>query len=184
MLAEFLAAAQNLVLSYCVQGNEDSCWGPLLPGSSSAECAWLSNRAGRSVVICRVGIIESWNRKDWKRPLRSSSPTVSPSSPCPLNHVPQCHISAILKHLQGEWLHHLPGQLCQCINTFWEEVSPNIQPEPPLVQLDAIKSHPITSYLRCLLLLLLLVWFSQNGEQVPSFNRIYTHITSDEIHLT
>ena len=29
---------------------------------------------------------------------------------------------------------------------FREEIFPNIQPEPPLVQLDAIPSHPITSY--------------------------------------
>jgi len=25
-------------------------------------------------------------------------------------HVPQCHIHTSLKHLQGRWLHHLPGQ--------------------------------------------------------------------------
>ena len=28
----------------------------------------------------------------------------------PTNHVPQCHISNVLGHLQGQRLHHLPGQ--------------------------------------------------------------------------
>ena len=32
-------------------------------------------------------------------------------------------------------------------NPSGEEISPNIQPKPPLVQLQAISSHPITSYL-------------------------------------
>jgi len=34
----------------------------------------------------------------------------NPSPPCPLNHVPKCHISKFLEHLQGWWLHHLPGK--------------------------------------------------------------------------
>ena len=28
-----------------------------------------------------------------------------------LDHVPQCDIYSFLEHLQGQWLHHLPGQL-------------------------------------------------------------------------
>jgi len=32
-------------------------------------------------------------------------------------------------------------------NSFSEEIFPNIQPKPPLAQLQAIASHPITSYL-------------------------------------
>ena len=37
-------------------------------------------------------------------------PSVHP--PMLINHVPRCHISMVLEHLQGWWLHHLPGQLC------------------------------------------------------------------------
>jgi len=36
-------------------------------------------------------VIESQNHKGWKRPLRSSSPTVNPTPPCLLNHVLKCH---------------------------------------------------------------------------------------------
>ena len=32
----------------------------------------------------------------------------------PTDYVPQCHISTVLEHLQGRWLHHLYGQLCHC----------------------------------------------------------------------
>jgi len=32
-------------------------------------------------------------------------------------------------------------------NTFSEDIFPNIQSEPPLMQLEAIASHPLTSYL-------------------------------------
>ena len=46
----------------------------------------------------------------WKRPLRSSSPTVTLTPPCLLNHVPRCHIYTFFKHLRGRGLHHLPGQ--------------------------------------------------------------------------
>jgi len=52
-----------------------------------------------------------------------------------------------LEQLQGRWLHCLPRQpvpLPHC--SLWEEIVPNIQPEPPLEQLKAITSYPITSY--------------------------------------
>ena len=39
----------------------------------------------------------------------------------PTNHVPHFHISIFLEHLQGWWLHHLPGQLCHCITTLSEK---------------------------------------------------------------
>jgi len=32
----------------------------------------------------------------------------------PTDHVPQCHIPTALEYLHGQWLHHLPGQLCHC----------------------------------------------------------------------
>ena len=46
----------------------------------------------------------------WKRPLRSPSPTIRPTPPCLLNHIPKCHIHTFFEHLQGWGLHHLPGQ--------------------------------------------------------------------------
>ena len=52
----------------------------------------------------------------WEKTLRSPSPT--PTHPTmPIDHVPQCHISAGLEHIQEWWLHHLPGQLWHCITT-------------------------------------------------------------------
>ena len=45
-----------------------------------------------------------------ERPLRSSSPTVNPTPPCLLNHVPKCHIYTFFEHHKGWGLHHFPGQ--------------------------------------------------------------------------
>jgi len=60
------------------------------------------------------------------------------------NHVPQCHIHMILKNIQGWWLYHLPGYLFPVPHhSFWEEMFPNIQPEPPLAQLEVSPSCPI-----------------------------------------
>jgi len=59
-----------------------------------------------------------------------------------IDHVPQCHIHTALEHLQGRWLHHLPGQPVPLPHrSCWEDVS-NIQPEPLLVLLEAIRSCP------------------------------------------
>ena len=46
----------------------------------------------------------------WKRPLRSSSPTIHPKTPCLPNHILKCHIYTFFKRLQGWWLGHLPGR--------------------------------------------------------------------------
>uniref|UniRef100_A0A8C4UZ28 Interleukin 16 n=1 Tax=Falco tinnunculus TaxID=100819 RepID=A0A8C4UZ28_FALTI len=47
-------------------------------------------------------IIESQNNLGWKRPLRSSSPTVNPALPGPsLNHIPKHCIYKSSEHLQG-----------------------------------------------------------------------------------
>jgi len=46
----------------------------------------------------------------------------------PTYHVPRCHICPFLEHLQGWWLHHLPGQPH---HSSWEKIYPNIQPESP-----------------------------------------------------
>ena len=60
----------------------------------------------------------------------------------PTNCVPQCHIHMVLKHLQGQWLHHLPGQPVPLPHCSFREVFPNIRLEPSLVQLEAITSCP------------------------------------------
>jgi len=58
--------------------------------------------------------------------------------------MPMCHISMFLEHLQGRWLHHLPGQPAPMPHHYFqEEIFPVIQPEPPLAQIKAITSHPV-----------------------------------------
>ncbi|KAK4832342.1 hypothetical protein QYF61_021871 [Mycteria americana] len=94
-------------------------------------------------------ITESQNRIGWKRPLRSSSPTVNLTLPRPpLNHVPKHLIQMSFKYLQGWQLNHFPGQpLPMLDNPFSEVKFPNIQSKPPLAQLEAFSSCPITCYL-------------------------------------
>jgi len=82
----------------------------------------------------------------WKRPLRSSSPTINPTPPCLINHIPKCHIYTFFKHLQGWGLNHPPGQpVPMPDHSFSKEFFPNTQSKPPLTQLKAIASRPITS---------------------------------------
>lgn len=51
------------------------------------------------------------NQKAWKRPLRSSSATVNPTSLCsPPNHFPKCHIQMCFERLEGCWFYHFLGQ--------------------------------------------------------------------------
>ena len=84
----------------------------------------------------------------WKRPLRSSSPTITPKPPCLLNHILKCHFYTFFKHLQGWELHHFPAQpVLMPDHSFSKEIFPNIQSKPPLTQLEAIASCPITSYM-------------------------------------
>jgi len=61
-----------------------------------------------------------------------------------LNHVPQCHISTVLEYRQGWWLYHLPGQPVPLHHCSVREMFTNTQPEPPLVQPEAIASCPVT----------------------------------------
>ena len=49
----------------------------------------------------RVAFLLNHRIIGWKRPLRSSSPTIHPAPPCLLNHVLKCHIYTFLEHLQG-----------------------------------------------------------------------------------
>ena len=61
-----------------------------------------------------------------------------------LDHVTQCHIYPFLEHLHGRRLYHLPGQPVPMPHySFWEEIFPEIQPEPLLEQLKAITSCSI-----------------------------------------
>jgi len=67
----------------------------------------------------RTDIELTGNHYGWKRPLRSSSPTITPTPPWLLNHVLKCHIYMIFEHLHGWGLHHFPGQpvmnaVCKC----------------------------------------------------------------------
>ncbi|KAK4806181.1 hypothetical protein QYF61_001104 [Mycteria americana] len=94
-------------------------------------------------------ITESQNRIGWKRPLRSSSPTVNLTLPRPpLYHVPKHLIQTAFKCFQGWRLNHFPGQPVPMLDNPFSEVKfPNIQSKPPLAQLEAISSCPITCYL-------------------------------------
>ncbi|KAK4824286.1 hypothetical protein QYF61_013031 [Mycteria americana] len=97
----------------------------------------------------KIFITESRNHLGWKRPLRSSSPTVNLTLPSPpLNHVPKHLIQTSFKYLQGWRLNHFPGQPVPMLDNPFSEVKfPNLQSKPPLVQLEAISSCPITCYL-------------------------------------
>ncbi|KAK4825514.1 hypothetical protein QYF61_000027, partial [Mycteria americana] len=94
-------------------------------------------------------ITESQNHIGWKRPLRSSSPTINLTLPRPpLHHVSKYLIQMSFKYLQGWRLNHFPGQSVPMLdNPLGEEKFPNIQSKPPLAQLEAISSCPITCYL-------------------------------------
>ena len=71
---------------------------------------------------------ESRNHEGRKRPLRSSSPAISLPPILPTDHIPQYHISMVLEHLQGWWLHQLPGQPVPVHHhSFWK-VFPDTQP--------------------------------------------------------
>ncbi|KAK4824291.1 LOW QUALITY PROTEIN: hypothetical protein QYF61_013036 [Mycteria americana] len=109
----------------------------------------IPSRGRRQLFWDLLRITESQNRIGWKRPLRSSSPTVNSTLPRPpLYHVPKHLIQTSFKYLQGWRLNHFPGQPVPMVDNPFSEVKfPNIQSKPPLVQLEAISSHPITCYL-------------------------------------
>ena len=63
------------------------------------------------------------------------------------NHVPNYHICIFLDNLQSWRIYHLLGQPVPVPHhSFWEEMFPNIQPEPPPAQLKAISSCSVASY--------------------------------------
>jgi len=54
----------------------------------------------------------------------------------------------VFEPLQGLGLPHCPGQPGpRPDHSFSEEIFPNLQSEPPLTQLEAIASCPVTGYL-------------------------------------
>ncbi|KAK4827586.1 hypothetical protein QYF61_019488, partial [Mycteria americana] len=63
-------------------------------------------------------------------------------------HLTVCSSSPYIHNLSGWRLNHFPGQpVPRLDNPFSEEKFPNIQSKPPLAQLEAISSCPITCYL-------------------------------------
>lgn len=65
----------------------------------------------------------------------------------PLTHVPKYHILMSFKFLQGWWLHYFHEYPVTFDNPLSEEIFPNIQLKPPLVQLEATSSYPVICYL-------------------------------------
>ena len=69
-----------------------------------------------------------------------------PTLPCFLNHTLRCHTYTSFKYLHRWRLHHLSGQPVPVPDhSFSEEILPNIQPKPPLTQLEAASSCSITT---------------------------------------
>lgn len=78
----------------------------------------------------------------------SLSPAVTPALPwLLLNSVPRCHIYKYFEHFQRWQFYHFHEQpvpmLCYPLS---EASFPNMQSEPPLMQLEAISSQPVTAY--------------------------------------
>ncbi|KAK4806202.1 hypothetical protein QYF61_001126 [Mycteria americana] len=120
-------------------------WGDLIATFQLLKGAYRKDWEG----LYQGVITESQNCIGWKRPLRSSSPTVNLTLPRPpLHHVPKHLIQTSFKYLQGWRLNHFPGQPVPMLDNPFSEVKfPNIQSKPPLAQLEAISSCPITCYL-------------------------------------
>ena len=106
--------------------------GPGVPPSSHPKPA---QEVGTQAESMEIG---SQSHSGRRRTLRPPCPT--PTHPTvPISHIPQCHISTVLEHLQGQGFHHLPGQpISMHYHSFGEEFFPTIQPDPPLVQLNFI----------------------------------------------
>ena len=51
--------------------------------------------------------------------------------------------TSTLRHFQGQWLKNLHVQPIPVPDHSFQEDFPNIQPEPPLAQFEAIPSHPV-----------------------------------------
>jgi len=83
------------------------------PWDVALPCRAWASPAKACTVFTRSTRAGSWmNRRiiGWKRPLRPSSPTITPTPPRLLNHVPKGHIHTFSEPLQGWGLPHCPGQ--------------------------------------------------------------------------
>ncbi|KAK4821856.1 LOW QUALITY PROTEIN: hypothetical protein QYF61_004333 [Mycteria americana] len=125
-------------------GIVEPCIAEVSPGSSHRKQE--QDELQRNLHIANLPVKPS---KSWKRPLRSSSPTVNLTLPSPpLHHVPKHLSQTAFKYLQGWGLNPFPGQPVPTLdNPFSEGKFPNIQSKPPLAQLEAIASRPIACYL-------------------------------------
>lgn len=92
--------------------------------------------------------VESRNCLGWKISLRLLSPTFHQTPPGQTDHGTYCNIQVFLGVTIPRDVHHLRGQSIPKFNSpFHEEFPPSVQPGPPLVQLEAISSSPISGFL-------------------------------------
>lgn len=81
--------------------------------------------------------------------MRSQSPTFDCSPPCQPDYGTEFYIQLFLQHLQGLRLHLFPGKFIPMFNSlFCETIPPDVQPEPPPLQLDPLSSCPVPGCLR------------------------------------
>lgn len=71
-----------------------------------------------------------------------------PSTTAMFSCVLKCHIHTVYEHFQAWWLHTPPRQPVPTLyNPVHEHVFPDIQSEPPLVQLETVRSCLVAYYL-------------------------------------
>ena len=70
-----------------------------------------------------------------------SDPRPQCTPPMPTGHVPQCHIYTVL-NTSKDSDPTTPWAACVNASPLFGEVVPHTQPDPPLVQHEAITTHP------------------------------------------
>ncbi|KAK4829131.1 hypothetical protein QYF61_002210 [Mycteria americana] len=123
-------------------------WLGLAPSSVLA----VAERRGTYKLLCLMFPCHSQHKaqnvrgeRGWEECQKGFSPTCADGySPCA-----QCGAGIASTFFPGGWrLNHFPGQPVPMLdNPLGEEKFPNIQSKPPLAQLEAISSCPITCYL-------------------------------------
>jgi len=117
-------------------------WTPIFQAEPACPCHQGKTELGTAATN---RIRESLRLEKTSKIIKSNHhPNTSmPAKPCP--QVPHLHI---FEPLQGWWLHHLLGQPGPMPDhSLSTEIFPSIQSKPPLMQLEAISSCPIASYL-------------------------------------